>query len=148
MGWEVFATDTGPVIASVLQPNVDKNAHLLPGNIQVLELDWHSTTDMSSWGPFDLLITSDTIYSGSLTQPLLRNISAINNISFTSRPAIYVCLERRDPALVDEALNQAREDFNFQLIRIPERKLAKCLKVLDWEKSDWEGVELWRFKSK
>lgn len=53
--------------------------------------------------------------------------------------------------LIDHALSDARTRWNFATERIPHKKLAKALDKADvnWEKEDWEGVEIWKltFKS-
>lgn len=114
MGWDVLATDTAHVIASVLGPNILHNINVSAhfGAVQVKELDWtvlpsdwiwnnstyvavHSPeipdplapscnenlrgieeriSDETLKPPFDLVVTSDTIYSPALITPLLRTI--------------------------------------------------------------------------
>ena len=101
--------------------------------------------------PFDLIITADTIYSPALTGPLLRTLKALCQQSIaqgtkSSRtPPIYLCLERRDPALVDQVLADAAKDWTVK--RVPHSKLSHAMEKggLSWEKSEWEDVEVWTF---
>ncbi|KIJ44022.1 hypothetical protein M422DRAFT_168748 [Sphaerobolus stellatus SS14] len=170
LGWDVLATDTRHVISAVLQTNIDRNRGNLPfgsGIIQVRELDW--TVDPENWtwshpsvvasqdtqptshsgeellGPhFDLVLTADTVYIPELLTPLLRSLNAICRIS--SCP-VYLALERRDSRLVDDAFRQADDTWSFSLQRIPNKKISKALLKArcKWEKSEWEGVEIWKF---
>lgn len=103
--------------------------------------------------PFDLIITADTVYSSQLVDPLLRTLSHLHAISVTSDdpkkphyPQIYVCIERRDPALVDHFLDEAKN--TFAVARIQSRKVLDAMerKGLLWSKEDWEGMEVWEFK--
>jgi hypothetical protein len=57
-----------------------------------------------------------------------------------------VCIERRDPALVDRFFHEAITTWRFLTERIPHRKLSKTIKKYypDWSKEDWEAVELWK----
>lgn len=172
MGWDVVATDLPNVIDSVLGQNVGDNAHLVSGNIQVRELDWMvepvhwSWTDTKSVSsptlagdspvplelPFDLIVTSDTLYIPQLAQPLLRTIHALASLSSggDKSPLILLCFERRDPLLIDQALNDARKVWGLKPERIPQKKLAQAMRRagLEWNKEDWDGVELWKLKLK
>lgn len=104
--------------------------------------------------PFDLIISSDTLYSPEITHPLLRTLHALSSCSISATgtsssprsPPVYLCIERRDPVLIDRALAEARETFDFVAERVPHRKLAKALERggAVWDKSDWEGIELWK----
>jgi hypothetical protein len=103
--------------------------------------------------PYDLICTADTIYDPALVAPLLRSLHAISTLSVatspTSRaPPILLCLERRDPALVDRFLQEATTTWRFSLERVPHRKLAKAMQKHNpqWTKEDWEGVELWKLR--
>jgi len=165
MGWIVYATDTPTVISAVLRPNVSRNV-TKPGSIHVRELDWTVEPEKFVWDDeqviaspslptrssagtvprFDLILTADTVYEPELIQPLLRTLHTLCRQS-TPHPPILVCLERRDPTLIDRMLLSAREDWRFQVERIPHRKVAKSLKEdgIEWSKDDWEGVEIWKF---
>ncbi len=103
--------------------------------------------------PYDLIYTADTIYDSTLVTPLLRSLHAISKLSAaaspTSRPpTILLCLERRDPALIDSFFHEAATVWNFSIERVPSRKLAKAIQKHNphWTKEDWEGVELWKLK--
>lgn len=102
---------------------------------------------------YDLICTADTIYDPALVTPLLRSLHAISKLSAaaspTSRPpTVLLCLERRDPALVDHFLHEAATVWNFSTERIPHRKLSKAIQKHNphWTKEDWEGVELWKLR--
>lgn len=172
LGWDVLATDVHYVVNTVLEPNIRCNASSVPGVIQVRELDWTISPQAWVWNhpnivassnappptsssrpllgpPFDLIITADTLYSPDLIQPLLRSLHALCILSMSSTgktPPILLCLERRDPVLVDRALREAQEDWNLIPKRVPHHKLLKAMKRggADWTKEDWEGVELWK----
>jgi protein N-lysine methyltransferase METTL21D len=164
------ATDLPNVIDSVLAQNVIDNAHLVAGNIQVRELDWTVEPEYWSWTdtksvsspslskdsptllgpPFDLIVTSDTLYIPQLAQPLLRTIHALASLSSGGRksPLILLCFERRDPSLIDHTLNDARKVWGLNPERIPHKKLVQAMGKagLEWDKGDWDGVELWKLK--
>jgi protein N-lysine methyltransferase METTL21D len=148
------------------------------GRVSVRELDWFAPPEKWNWDhpsavssirtegspersdpeheslkpPFDLIFTADTLYEPSLTAPLLRtlyHLALLSGPSYSARPlTILVCLERRDPALIDAALLAAKEDWGFVLTKVPQRKLAKALERggINWskDKDDWEGVEIWK----
>ncbi|KAG6850587.1 hypothetical protein H0H93_011255 [Arthromyces matolae] len=173
-GWHVLATDIPPVLSTVLLPNIEKNL-VSSGSIQVRQLDWtvppgdwlwdnpsiiasHSTSLPSSdpnnllQPPFDIICTADTVYNQSLIEPLLRTLHALCTISQTATPdarspPVYICLERRDPDLVDRFLASAHDTWNFDVHRIPHRRLAKAIHKAGttWSKEDWEGIEIWKF---
>jgi hypothetical protein len=101
--------------------------------------------------PFDLIVTADIIYSPELAQPLLRTLFALcgasNRVSAHVRsPPIYLCIERRDPTLIDRTLAEARGVWGFTVVRIPHRKVAKAMEKggVEWKLEDWEGVEIWK----
>ncbi|KII89216.1 hypothetical protein PLICRDRAFT_40849 [Plicaturopsis crispa FD-325 SS-3] len=175
LGWDVLATDVPAVISTVLTRNVEHNTPLLSpdsaGSIQIRELDWTVPPEEWRWDndsaiasatsppaapstagqlrpPFDLIITSDTLYSPSLIDPLLRTLHALAVQSFTSRPPpIYVCIERRDPALIDTALARARDTWGFTTERISQGKVSRAMSRhggIKWAKDDWDGVEVWK----
>jgi protein N-lysine methyltransferase METTL21D len=166
LGWHVVATDTRAVLSAVLQRNIDSNRLNLPagaGTIQARELDWtvepahwtwshptviasHDYSDSGTPGetlrpPFDLILTADTIYSAQLVGPLL---SVLRTLSAIPCPPIYLALERRDPRLADDALQQARDDFSVQ--RVPGKKVSRAMVKAGckWDRAEWEGVEIWK----
>lgn len=165
-----MATDLPNVIDSVLRQNISGNAHLVAGNIQVRELDWMVEPEYWSWTdeksvsspslakdppallrpPFDLIVTSDTLYIPQLAQPLLRTIHALASLSSGGgkSPLILLCFERRDPLLIDQTLNDAHKVWGLKPERIPHKKLVQAMDKagLGWNKEDWDGVELWKLK--
>ncbi|EIM90153.1 uncharacterized protein STEHIDRAFT_52185 [Stereum hirsutum FP-91666 SS1] len=180
IGVDVLATDTHHVISSVLRYNVHQNApseSASSGSIQVRELDWTVPPDKWSWDntsvvassnsneqvplpsdetdllgpPFDLILSSDTLYSPKLVTPLLRTLHALSLASSqqqrsTRFPPVYICLERRDPALIDAALAEARSDWGFVVERVSQRKVCKAMGKtgLEWAREEWEGIEIWK----
>jgi len=162
------ATDLPNVIDSVLSQNISDNADLVAGSIHVRELDWMVKPERWSWAdaksvtspspsteepfgpPFDLIVTSDTVYIAQLAQPLLRTIHALASLSSAGgrSPLILLCFERRDPLLIDHTLNDARHVWGFKPERIPHKKLTQAMDRagLKWDKADWDGVELWKLK--
>lgn len=103
--------------------------------------------------PFDLIVTSDTIYSPELVQPLLRTLHALvcgapkwAPAQHARCPPIYLCIERRDPALIDRTLAEAKSIWGFAVLRIPHRKVAKAMGKggVKWDQEDWAGVEIWK----
>ncbi|KAJ3726089.1 hypothetical protein EV361DRAFT_880007 [Lentinula raphanica] len=186
----VFATDTELVINSVLSRNVESNLSVIAAGraILVRELDWHvppghwnwdnpraiaSRTMQSTGGkndlptPFDLIITSDTVYEESLVEPLLRTLHALSlqslaasklaslsqSLPSESPPLVLLCLERRDPSFIDHVLASARDKWCFSTEQVPKRKLAKVMqrhvggrRKWDSNRAEWEGVEIWKLQ--
>ena len=95
--------------------------------------------------PFDLIISSDTLYDVSLIQPFFRTVRALaassREIEPLTPPLFLLALERRDPQLIDGALACAP----VPLTRVPDKKVRKALERsgVRWDASDWEGVEIW-----
>lgn len=173
LGYDVLATDTAHVCNSVLRYNIAANLPHLPtttGSIQVRELDWNVDSDRWMWNdstritpdgnasnkrgtngeeplgpPFDLIVSSDTLYDVSLVQPFFRTVRALAASSRKIEPLkpllFYLALERRDPRLIDEALACAP----VPLTQVPIRKVRKALDRagIHWDGSDWEAVEIW-----
>ncbi|THH33955.1 hypothetical protein EUX98_g225 [Antrodiella citrinella] len=173
MGWDVLATDLPQVIHAVLSANIAANASRLhTGSVHVRILDWTVPPDTWSWSdaaavahasasqqpalapptiapPFQLIISADTVYSPALITPFLRTLHALSALSFNASnraPPVYICLERRDPAIADRTLTQAKEQWDFSVERVPHRKLQKAMKKggLNWDPEDWEGIEIWK----
>ncbi|GJE90852.1 hypothetical protein PsYK624_069960 [Phanerochaete sordida] len=102
--------------------------------------------------PFDLIVTADTVYSPHLVEPLLRTLQHLYTLSVTLadsekaiKPTLYICVERRDPALVDDFLGKARKIFT--VTRVPQRKVVEAMEKggLLWAKEEWDGMEIWTF---
>lgn len=181
IGWDVLATDLPEVISSVLSRNIAQNVAVLPphaGSIVVRELDWTVPPERWQWDganaiashaasplfssalggseellrpPFDLIVTSDTIYSPELAQPLLRTLHALCHASHAPparSPAVYLCIERRDSELIDAVLSEAENIWGFTVVRIPHKKLTKAMEKggVKWDRGDWEGIELWKMR--
>ncbi|KAF9227545.1 hypothetical protein BS17DRAFT_793242 [Gyrodon lividus] len=179
LGYDVLATDTTHVCDSVLRRNIAANLQHLPtnaGSIQVRVLDWNIDSDRWQWNdptritpdgdplikggttkdllvpPFDLIISSDTLYDASLTDPFFRTVRALSALCLSGcqtqtstppkPPLIILALERRDPQLINRALSRAP----VSLTRVPTKKIRKVLKRAGmlWDAVDWDGVEVWR----
>ncbi|TFK29857.1 hypothetical protein FA15DRAFT_581313 [Coprinopsis marcescibilis] len=172
LGWDVLATDIHQVVSAVLSKNISHNLHAASGRLQIRELDWSVEPEKWNWNnpvsvtaasstrplaepglqpPFDLIFSADTVYSPDLVTPLLRTFSALSSASHAlsgRHPLILLCVERRDPALLDRLLAEARQLWNFTVHRVPRTKLAKCIEKsgVQWDKEDWEGVEIWKLR--
>lgn len=179
MGWDVIATDLDDVIHTVLAPNISRNrAHLPPtaGVIDIRVLDWSVPPDRWVWDnpdriacqnlensrllepqqlplapPFDLVLSSDTLYSSELVTPLLRTLHGVCTYSLNAspearRPQVFLCIERRDPALIDRAISEARDIWNFKSERISHRRVTKAMEKggAQWDRSQWDGIEIWK----
>jgi protein N-lysine methyltransferase METTL21D len=142
MNWAVVATDLADVIAAVLGPNIAAND--AARRISIRHLDWTSPV-FTADDVYDLIITADTIYEPSLIRPLLDSLHALATRS--PRAHLFVCLERRDPPLINSFFAQAHQ-LGFTADQIPSRKLSKALKKagMEWSREDWDGVELWKLK--
>ena len=174
LGYDVLATDTPHVCHSVLRHNIAANLPHLPataGVIQVRELDWTIESDRWVWNdpmrvtpvgdapnacgasaedllgpPFDLIISSDTLYDESLVHPFFRTVCALaassREINPLKVPVLLLALERRDAQLIERALSSAP----VPLTRVPTKKIRRAMARagMDWDTSDWEGVEMWQ----
>ncbi|KAF8969997.1 hypothetical protein BDZ97DRAFT_1915092 [Flammula alnicola] len=145
------------------------------GTIQIRELDWSVPPEKWTWDhelviashseltsaaavsltslcpPFDLIFSADTVYSTELIEPILRTLHALSILSASTSgshfPPILLCIERRDPVLVDRLLTDAKGKWQFSVERIPHKKVIKAVeKAAQWDKSEWDGVELWKLK--
>lgn len=123
--------------------------------------------------PFDLIFTADTLYISELVTPLLRTLhhlarlscpqSTSNNIltkdsvtkghSSTKKHfscPVYVCVERRDPALMDRAYEACQGEWGFAVERVRTVKIRKALERagVDWmrDTNTWEGIEIWKMR--
>lgn len=170
-GCDVLATDIEPVLSTVLQPNIDSNARHLnqhngSGSISAKSLDWEkaplnpTTLDDHMYGDYDdfelcevdWIVTADTIYHPSLLPHLFRSIIHISNMvekKSGKSPSIWLALERRDPRLVDSALEMAKE-MDIDLKRIGHGRVVKAVEKVNWgwKEADWEGVEIYKGKYK
>lgn len=112
--------------------------------------------------PFDLIITADTLYISELVTPLLRTLHTLARLSIPSSNTwssgthkirscpVYVCVERRDPDLMDRAFEECKSQWGFTVERVRSAKIRKALERagLDWtaEKHTWDGVEIWKMR--
>lgn len=95
---------------------------------------------------YDYILTTDTLFSSSLTLPLLKTLRAFSLAS--TCPPILVALETRDPLLISSALESARQ-MGFVCKKIAPGRVERALGKSGWgwcEKGEWEGVEVWRWK--
>jgi SAM-dependent methyltransferase len=137
------------------------------GSITVVSLDWtlfdshsdqdkesdssstHPTSDLPSEckDPFDLILSTDTIYHSPLVRPLWATLRhfALSAGSKSPSPQVLIALERRDGLLVGQALASGRQ-MGFELKAVPGTKLSKALKAWKWARDDWDGVEVWKGK--
>ncbi|KAJ7219217.1 hypothetical protein GGX14DRAFT_533034 [Mycena pura] len=175
MGCNVIASDLPSVISTCLARNIESNISQLSsgaGNIVVRELDWTVSPEHWFWDhetiiasptcappaeqqppyPFDLIVSADTIYSLELITPFLRTLHALCMVSMTAPPlsrrsaVAFICLERRDPLVVDRTLELAQSVWGFTVGRVASRKVSKALgKSVTWHKEEWEDVEVWKF---
>lgn len=115
----------------------------------------NSTENTTQLGPpFDLIVTADTVYLLSLVEPLLRtathlcDASAVEVSARKQWPPIFLAIERRDPIVLDKFLGDARSDFVVE--QLPNRVISHAMgkNALNWEKDDWDGVEIWSFTRK
>lgn len=162
----------------MLSPNIASNHPISSSNggtIQIRELDWLVPPESWDWTnpiavastnsspsstvtrpddptvlrpPFDLIISSDTIYLAELVQPLLRALHAA--VTASGSPPVFLCIERRDPALLDRALAEAKDVWGFTATRVGHRRVSRAMEKagLKWTKEDWAGVEIWKLKLK
>jgi len=199
LGWDVIATDIRPVVNTVLRSNATRNLRVLResrppstvGDVQVRELDWTVVPQKWRWDDphlsvpashegheplaapinprFDLIVTSDTLYSAELVEPLLRTMKHLCTLStggkgnssievedcspripLRTRATVYLALENRDPALVTSFFEAATQVWGFSAIRIPSKRVSRAMQHsrLDWDRSEWEGVEVWKLQLK
>lgn len=167
MGYDVVATDTPLIAHGILHSNLSSNRStaLSAPILEARALDWFSPPSSWSWTtspitpslssspspsheapllqpPFDLILTTDSIYSPTLSTPLLRTLHALSPLS----PPIYLSLEVRDPSLIDEFLESARTEWGFKCSKVEKGRLERLVRGMGWEEEDWEGVEVWKLK--
>ncbi|KAL1745614.1 hypothetical protein HDZ31DRAFT_35959 [Schizophyllum fasciatum] len=173
LGWQVLATDTKDVVQNVLRTNIMRNNAHCRRPVQVSELDWTVPSEDWDWQdanaiatpsertspspssdttilapPFDLICTGDTVYSPELVTPLLRTLHALCVASKTRKATVLLCLERRDPAVADKLLGDAKNLWQFTIEKVSQRKLVKAMKKggLNWAQDDWDGIQLYKLR--
>ncbi|GAA5986709.1 hypothetical protein JCM11641_007744, partial [Rhodosporidiobolus odoratus] len=168
LGYDTLATDLDFIVAGVLAQNVERNLDVIKtggageARMEKRVLDWF--VEPIRWEghvdrgadrgtrllepPFDLIVTADTVYDSSLSEPLLRTLHGLARSS-PSAP-IYLALERRDPALVDSFLSSAAETWGFKCSQVEHARLRRVVEskegTLAWEADAWDGVEVWKLK--
>ncbi|KAI5810885.1 hypothetical protein DFH27DRAFT_475724 [Peziza echinospora] len=112
--------------------------------------------------PFDLIISSDTVYEKTLVEPLVQTLHALCMLSCrklksaTSEKKVYpmvlLSLERRDYDVVNHALNVAKT-YGFSCTMVPRQKLLEQQHASDavgkgrgGGMGEWDGVEIWKLK--
>ena len=95
-------------------------------------------------GHFDMILTTDTLYSTSLISPLWSTLAIISRSQNTA-PPIYIALENRDSGLIDSALEVGRS-MGFELKRIGAGRVGRAVEKAGWRwgREEWEGVEIWK----
>lgn len=182
MGWDVLAADIEPVVSSVLQPNVQAGLQVIHrelrridrlsqcGIVNVIELDWNDYLSPHQHSPeddpplpdplegdyLDLIITSDTLYTPSLTLPLWSTLTHFARLSQARHPRgkfpdLYIALENRDPGMIAAALEVGKE-MGWTMKRVADTRVQKGIEKAwgnggeAWKRSDWEGVAVWKGK--
>ena len=155
LGYDVLATDSAEAF-SLLERNVEKNRHSHPSHLEAKVLDWFTQPSTWTWNtapgdnlqtptplgpPFDLIVTTDTVYIEALFDPLLRTIKALAEGQKT--PIILLALEERDHQSIEEFWRRSEEQgFTKKEIKIA--RLGKAVKqYLGWKREDWQGVRVY-----
>jgi len=155
IGWDVQATDVPFIANGVLTENIASNTKYAGpewGQVRVRAVDWCQPMDPSTWDvnpPYDLIITADTLYAPELVAPLFQTLKSLAEASIlpgkkTSCP-ILVCLERRDPQLIDAALKEGVDIWGFVIKRMPQTKIVKLVEREGMSRDDIDGLEIWKF---
>lgn len=154
-GYDTIATDIPEVIEHVLGHNVQQGLSALSsasdlgrkaGKIDVIALDWTSDAipEAIRGRKLDMITTSDTVYAPHLLDPLLVTLRRLS-ASQQHQPTIYVSLERRDSALIDDALSRAAQ-MGLALRRIDKAKIDRVMDDANWDQEGWDDVEIWKGK--
>ncbi|GMK54207.1 hypothetical protein CspeluHIS016_0107930 [Cutaneotrichosporon spelunceum] len=166
LGYDVVTSDIEPVVSCVLAPN----AAAAPrgcGRIEAREIDWFDAVraaERRSGGDegelegstslalldaqYDLVLTTDTIYAPEMTPALWAALErAAAPRPGRRTPTVYIGLERRDPRVVDAALEMGRQR-GCTMRRVAHGRVVKALERAGWHwaPEDWEGIEVWKGK--
>lgn len=136
VGYDVTATDIEPVVSLVLRPNAGST-------VTVAELDWFDLENPLLKQEWDVIVTADTVYALHMLTPLW---AAIEAAARNGKGAmVFVAMERRDPAVVDAAIEMGRER-GCPLRKIATGRVGKAVERAgwDWEQDDWADVEIWK----
>lgn len=155
LGYDVLATDS-PEAFSLLERNIENNRHSHTTRLEAKVLDWFTQPSTWTWNtapeddlqtttslgpPFDLIVTTDTVYIEALFDPLLRTIKALAEGQKT--PTILLALEERDPHSMLEFWRRSEEQ-GFTKKEIKTARLGKAVKQhLGWKREDWQGVRVY-----
>lgn len=168
-GFDTISTDLPILTEGLLGSNIAANEASIHGrlsktrSVAVQALDWMD--DPASWQwpdadkycpPFDLIVTSDSIYSEVLVAPLLRTVKSLSVLSGSRAstqnskecfPAVYLAYEHRDDAQYNSFLSLAEVE-GFRIKRVPQLKIRKAVDaVLGWkDKSIYEGITVVQMK--
>lgn len=158
-GWHVIATDVQQVVDSVLAPNIADGLATIRaspygegkggGGVDVTSLDWEQVAETGTLPQVldgrrvDVITTSDTVYAPHLLEPLLRTLKTLSRAH--QQPTIYIGLERRDSALVDQALSTAGQ-MGLSLRRVDKDKVDRLMRDAKWAQAEWDDVEIWKGK--
>jgi hypothetical protein len=148
--------------SNALRRDISKRGHSATsriGSVQVQHLDWmtyavsadhEGNADPLGETWLDLIITTDTLYTPSLTVPLWTTITAAAKTSRSRHPirrapGLLLALENRDGRQITEALQVGR-DAGWSLKRVPDTRVQKAVEKAGWGwgRADWEGVEVWK----
>ncbi|TXT09878.1 uncharacterized protein COLE_03812 [Cutaneotrichosporon oleaginosum] len=163
LGYDVVTSDIEPVVSRVLAPN----AAAAPrgcGAIDAREIDWFDAVRAAQAGEagtegrteslalldaqYDIVVTTDTIYAPEMTPALWAALERAAAPKPGRRtPTVYIGLERRDPRVVDAALEMGRQR-GCTMRRVAHARLVKALEKAGWQwaDEDWEGIEVWKGK--
>lgn len=177
MGYDVVSTDIKFVAQGILRANLSRNRStaLSAPTLEARTLDWFSPPSSWDWTsasitpssrptppssstptflqpPFDLILTTDSVYDPSLSTPLLRTLHALSTPPLSpSPPPIYLSLEVRDPDLISSFLESARKEWGFKCVKVEWGRLERLVGRegdggMGWKEEDWDGVEVWKLK--
>jgi len=192
MGYNILSTDVNIIAEGILATNLQNNQSkdLDAPVLESRTLDWFVDPTKWNWKqkdittsndssapdseptsflspPFDFLVTSDSIYHPSLSQPLLRTLHSLSSLQISqnydaststislnkkklSSPPIYLALENRDSPLIDAWLKSAQDDWGFKTTRVVHERLEKLIGQgkggLRWEEDNWHSVEVYKMK--
>lgn len=160
LGYDVVTSDIEPVVSRVLAPN----AAAAPrgcGAIEAREIDWFDAVRAAEASEpqsseslelldaqYDLVVTTDTIYAPEMTPALWAALERAAAPKPGRRtPTVYIGLERRDPRVVDAAMEMGKQR-GCTMRRVAHGRLVRALERAGWHwaPEDWEGIEVWKGK--
>ncbi|CAG8753154.1 26206_t:CDS:1 [Dentiscutata erythropus] len=154
LGFETTLTDLADVVGNVLKENVRRNLLILNNqqcqnieNIQhkayVKVLDWTSQLSSDFTPPYDYIVATDCIYSLDLIPYFAKCL-----YDLSSDKSVIICgIERRDPIVIDNFLNECKKKYSFNISKISVNKLKKILKgINDLNVENQMLVEIYHLK--